>query len=137
VAAREQLEQTSQTLDNVPRADQAHIDSDLRNVMVEAVSAITEALKPTYEKYLDDCTRQIRAYHPAENWARAIARNFPASIELSRIAHPTRSWVPPFAFEGQQLLRLCDEILRGELGWDYDPHLTAPKPASRSGEKKS
>jgi hypothetical protein len=97
---------------------------DLLNGLLREIDRAAEiALIPTEENYLKEIAKVIREFCQDENYAVGIVRKTPAAMSLAGVCHVRFGNIGFTVPNAQQAIRHCDEILSGELAWEFDNKL--------------
>ena len=98
---------------NVP--DQQILIAHLR----QASRLLNRTLLPTYEDYVSKIAALLRPYHTSDAWAKNTANQTQAAKSLAALIAVDFGHGVNYA---KAALKRCDDILAGELPWEFNPN---------------
>ena len=118
---RTELDLVKSRLSQIPGLPQEEIDG-IQNLMRETDHAVAAALMPTMDDYAAEVAKLIRPFCSNDNWAIGLARQTPASMSLGAFCTMQYGRISFGLPNIQSAIKRCDEILAGELKWEFNPN---------------
>ncbi|HEY3762685.1 MAG TPA: hypothetical protein VGN23_13140 [Verrucomicrobiae bacterium] len=119
--ARTELELVTRRVNDLPPTDH-NAELQLKNALMVATSQVQALLKPIHDDYVSDIAKILRPFSKSDAWAKKLAGETNAAGSLAQLVWwDYARWGNPVTSANSLLARI-DEILAGEVAWQFNPN---------------